>query len=321
MTYGPPNQPPAGQYPQQPFSPGAAKQSPSQAILAPTAAPNQKSLIVGAAVAVLGLLLIVFSFLNWTTISMEQSQSLGGESMSIKVEMSINGLGNSDVSTDVSLPSSVPDSVKNEITSSAPSADELNNGSDGPGKPAVWMIVFGVLLIAGGVLIVVRRFPGIGAVIAAVAGVAAAITAVVFVADPVGAFGGKLKDAPSGANLDSSVGIGLWLTLLVALVALAGGAVAVLLTVAPDKFGGSPAAPTGFGAPVPGTGGFGQPGQPQPNFNQQNFNQPNFNQPGPAQGGFPPAAPPQQPGQYPQQGQQPPQGQYPPQQGQQPPQN
>ncbi|WP_341267901.1 hypothetical protein [Gordonia malaquae] len=325
MTYGPPNpQYPSGPNPQQPgpppFGAAPAKASAAQAILAPTAAPNQKSLIVGAVAAVIGLLLVVFSFLTWASISVDQSTSLGGDSMSVKIEMSISGLGNADVSTDVNLPGSLPDSVKDEILRSAPTADELNSDEDGPGKPGVWMIVFGVVLIVGGVLIVVRKFPGIGAVVATVAGVAATITAIVFVADPIGAFGGTMKDTPAGAGVDSGASYGLWLTLLASLAALAVGGLAVLMTIAPEKIGGSRAGGLPTGNAVPGAPGFAQPGPAQPgsvppaapNYGQQPA-QPNYEQqPGQPQGGFPPVPPQGAPGQqYP--GQQPPQGYGPPQ--------
>ena len=321
MTYGPPNpQYPAGPNPQQPgpppFGVAPVKASPVQAILAPTAAPNQKSLIVGAAAAVIGLLLVVFSFLTWASISVNQSNSLGGESMTVKIEMSISGLGDADVSTDVDLPGSLPDSVKDEILKSAPTADELNSDEDGPGKPGVWMIVFGVLLIAGGVLVVIRKFPGIGAVIAAVAGVAATITAIVFVADPIGAFGGTMNDTPAGAGVDSGASYGLWLTLLASLAALAVGALAVLLTVVPEKFGGSRAGAMFAGPAAPGGApGFAQAGPAQPGPvppGAPNLGQPNYGQQlGQPQGGFPPVPPQGAPGQqYP--GQQPPQGYGPP---------
>lgn len=325
MTYGPPNpQYPAGPNPQQPGPPpfGAAqvKASPAQAILAPTAAPNQKSLIVGAAAAVAGLLIIVCGFLNWLSLTASFSESIpGAGDMSMEIEMSVNGVGSHSASIDVSLPDSIPSSTKDEIEANAAKEfDSESQDGDGPGSPAVWTIIFGALVVIGGAMIAVRRFPGIGAVVVAVAGLASTIAAIVFVADPLGAFGGNMGDM-EGGTADTSAGYGLWLTLILSFVALVGGALAVLMTVAPEKLGGSragalPAGPTvPGGAPgfAPGTANYGQ--QPaQPNYGQQPPAAPNYGQQqGQPQGGFPPVPPQGAPGQqYP--GQQPPQGYGPP---------
>ncbi|WOC12810.1 hypothetical protein [Gordonia sp. MP11Mi] len=304
MTYGPPNQPPPnfGQQPPFPGAPATAGQngqlSVQRAILAPTAAPNQKSLLVGVGAAVVGALLIIFSFLNWLSVNVSSSQSIPGTgTMSMNMELSINGVGSYATDVDVDLPGGMPDSIADEVRKSA---DEgfAEGSDDGPGSPAVWTIIFGVLLIVGGALIAARRFPGIGSIIVAVAGLATTIATIVFVANPLSAFGGDMSDMDEG-GADVSAGYGLWLTLVFSLVALVAGALAVLMTVAPEKFGTSsrPAGP-GFGGPqqqfgAPPQAGFGQPqsGQPQPG-------QP---APGQQQGGFPPVPP-----QGPNYGQQPP---------------
>lgn len=288
MTYGPPNQPPPN-FGQQPPVPGFGQAKPSvqQALLAPTAPPNQKSLIVGIAAAVVGLLLIVFSFLNWLSVNVTQSESVAGMGdLSVTMDLSVNGVGSYSTDVDVNLPSGVPDSVASEIRKGADQGF-AEGADDGPGSPAVWTIIFGALLIVGGALIAARRFPGVGAIIVAVAGLATTIATVVFVADPLGAFGGDMGDM-EGA--DVSAGYGLWLTLVLSLVALAAGAVAVLLTVAPGKFGTpSPQAGQGFGAPQQAFGApqqqapqqqFGQQVPPQaPGFGQQPPQAPNHGQP------------------------------------------
>ena len=271
MSYGPPNQPPPNIGPPS-FGP-APKPSLQSRLLAPTAAPNKKTLMVGLGAVVVGVLLIVFSFLTWLSLSATISEPIpGAGEMKVNVEMSVTGVGVDSSDVDISMPDGVPDGLIDESQ-----IDPDQSGGDGPGSPAIWTIVFGVLLIVGGALIAVRRFPGIGAIIVAVAGLATTIATIVFVADPLGAFGGDMGDVDSS---DASAGYGLWLTLVLSLIALAVGAAAVLGTLFPEKLGGpkSPVGP-GFG-PQPGFG----PAQP-PNFGQQ---PPNYGQQPPNFGKQPP---------------------------------
>ncbi|MCF8588522.1 hypothetical protein [Gordonia liuliyuniae] len=297
MTYGPPNQLPPN-FGQQPPFPGApvtagqnGKPSVQRAILAPTAAPNKKSLLVGVGAAVVGALLIIFSFLNWLSVNVSSSQSIpGAGTMSMNMELSVNGVGSYATDVDVDLPDGIPDSIADDVRTSA---DEgfAEGADDGPGSPAVWTIIFGVLLIIGGALIAARRFPGIGSIIVAVAGLATTLATIVFVADPLGAFGGDMGDM-DGGGAEASAGYGLWLILVFSLVALVVGALAVLMTVAPEKFG-TASRPAG-----PGVGAPHQFGAQQPGFGQPQPGQP---APGQPQGGFPPVPP-----QGPNYGQQPP---------------
>ncbi|WP_143965298.1 hypothetical protein [Gordonia zhaorongruii] len=241
MTYGPPNSTPSE--PNQarvPTAHDSSAQPPAlQRLLAPTAAPNLKSLLIGAVIALVGLLLIVFGFLNW--LSYSATKSLGPVDASVALDLSVSGVGNPTADTEVRLPDAIPAVVRDGMEERvAADASDVENREDGPGSPATWTIVCGVLLIAGGALMALRRFPGIGAVIAALAGLAATCSSIAFVADPLGAFGGNMTGENSGADLQYSAGYGLWLTLIASLVALAAAALAVAVTLAPGRSDGVP---------------------------------------------------------------------------------
>lgn len=310
MTYG-------QQFPPQPPStPPQRSGGAQQALLAPTAPPNQIRLIAGIGVAVAGLLLIAFAFLNWLTISVHESESIMGNEMSVNMEMTINGVGSHDAQIDMNLPSSIPTSIREQIEANNNSSmTDLNSSEDGPDSPAKWTIIFGILLIIGGALVAVRRFPGIGAIVAVFGGVAATIASIIFISSPLTAFGAN-KNELDGA--DVSAGLGVWLTLLVSLLALVGGALLLAMTVMPEKLaflgggGGQPngASPQGFGQAQPQQYGQ-QPPQGYAPPQQFGTQQPQYGQP--PQPGY--APPQQQYGQQPPQQQPYPQQQYPPQQG------
>ncbi|MFT4085753.1 MAG: hypothetical protein QM658_01135 [Gordonia sp. (in: high G+C Gram-positive bacteria)] len=181
----------------------------------------------------------------------------------------------------------VPGAVKDQVEAGLQQhKDEASKEiRDNASIPGVWTIVFGLLAAVGAVLLLIRRFPGIGALVVTVAGLAATIAVIVFVSDPASAVGMK-SDGDFPPDADVSTGFGLWLALLGALLGLLAGVAAVLLNLMPDKFDDAkPAAPGQFGGrPQGGPQQFGAP--------QQGYQQPGH----PQQGGYPP-----QPG-YPQQG-------------------
>lgn len=122
MSYGPPNQPPPnfGQPPQQAGVPGPSKPSVQSKLLAPTGARSRNSLIVGAGAALLGVLLIVFSFLTWLSLNASMSHSLAGAGdMTMDINMTVNGVGSDSTDLDVSLPGGIPASVADEIQANA----------------------------------------------------------------------------------------------------------------------------------------------------------------------------------------------------------
>ncbi|PYE15018.1 hypothetical protein DFR67_11193 [Williamsia limnetica] len=311
MTYGPPpgnfpppgGQPggypsgahgqPAGGHPGGGYQPGGYQQppqsgfgaapggrrSPAGGLLAPTSS-NSLLKFTGIAVAVGGLLMMLFSFFSWAADDNELAS------------VSISGMGS--VSVDGS------------------GSDEIAQLLEDSGKsPGIFTVILGVLIIAAAVPLIINKFPGIGAIAATVLGFIAIILALVYLFGPAGAV---LEDA--GDSDISDAGFGLWLVTIGALAALIAGGLSVFfaLTSPPGRPTGNQT-PQGYGPPAgqgfgqqPGQGYGQQPGQgygqqPGQGFGQQpgqgygqqpgqgyGQQQPGYGQPG----GYPP----QQPGPY-----------------------
>ena len=295
MTYGQPNPGDPGQHPQYgaPGQPPQFAGAPAPAgapaatvpLLAPTGPASPRRMIVGAVAAVAALLLIVFSFLTWASASDTESNPVTGD---VSISVSVSGMGSVDADTDFEVPDELAGFMSEEEMRA-----QMNESADAETKmPGIWTVIFGVIVGIGAVLVLVRRFPGIGAVLIALGGVAATIASIVFIADPIGAVA---KNTSAEDRELFSAGYGLWLVLIGALLALLAGAAMLALTLAPAKFDDAGSAPAGFGGPgqYPGRQPF--PGQPQ-NFGQQPGGQfpgqPGGQYPGQPGGQFPGQQPP-----------------------------
>lgn len=302
MTYGQHNPGPPEPIPG-PGPSAPAGGGPAAALLAPAGPSSMRRTIVGAVAAVAALLLIVGSFLTWASASEEISEGpIAGN-----VSIAVSGMGSVDFEMNIA---DAPDGFDDMFNSDEGRAE----AEDDTGMPGIWSVIFGVLVAAGAVLVLIRKFPGIGGVITAVGGLAATIAAIVFISDPIGAV--TTRPIGDGAGDDFSAGLGLWLVLVGAIFALLAGAAMLALTFAPDKFDdAAPSAPAGFGGP--GSAPFGsQPGPAQhqagqypgaPHQGPQNPGQQNPGQQNPGQQyqgppagqQYPGQHAPQQPGQYP----------------------
>jgi len=220
-------------------------------LLAPTGPSSQRRLIIAVVAGVAAILLIVGSFLTWASMSASESDSSIGAAMNVTIDMDVTGMGTGDATVDIDT-SEFPDEIADQIRDEVEKQNIGLSGEieDNASKPGIWTIIFGVIVAIGAILIAVRRFPGVGALLALAAGLAATIATIVFVIDPAGAVGAN--DIPDGA--DVSAGIGLWLALVGALLGLLAGAAAVAVTLRPAQF--DDAAPAQLGAP----GGFGPQG-------------------------------------------------------------
>lgn len=294
MTYGPHNPGQPGQYPpgqppqglpgQPPQYPGAYPPAPAATspLLAPSGPATQRRTIVGAVAAVAALLLIVFSFLTWAS----ASDSINEAGVSADMSVTVSGMGS--VDTDLQM-HNAPAGFEDMMNQS----DSANEDTKMPG---IWTVIFGILVGAGAALMLLRRFPGVGALLTVVGGLAATIASIVFIADPIGA----VAKGTTGQDRELfSAGYGLWLVLIGSILALLAGAAMLALTLAPAKFDDAAPAPGGFGGPgqFPGQPPF--PGQPQAQFGGQPQQQPFPGQPGaqfPGQQPFPGQHGPGQPG-------------------------
>jgi len=240
MTFGP-NPVPPGPNPAPGFPPVAPANPPAKAaLLAPTGPSSQRRLIISVVAGVAGLLLIIGSFLTWA--SVDETDSSGG--ITASVQISISGMGSGDVTLEGMDDSGFgTDSITAQMEQSI---------EDEAAKNGIWTLIFGILILAGGALIAVRRYPGIGAAVVGVVGLASTIAAIVFVADPAGAVG----DGDTG-DVDVGAGVGLWLVLVGALLGLLAGAAALAVTLRPAQY--DDAAPAPLAAPGFGPQGFGQP--------------------------------------------------------------
>lgn len=258
----------------QQFPPQPAKAGPLAALAAPVTFMADKLRIIGTAIGAAGLFLIVFSCLTWI------SSSEDGTSMTI------SGLGS--VSIDASGPMGAwMSGMESEISK------EMS-------APGVWTLIFGILLIGAAVPLIIQKFQGYAALAAALLGFITFVTAVTFFGAPVWALTGESNDLDGASR-----GYGLWVVLLVSVVALAAGIVALLMVVMPGKFG-TPTPPAsaqfGQGAPPQQYGVPQQFGVQQPQYGQQ---QPGY-MPPQQYGAQQPYPPQQQSGGW---------QQYPPQQG------
>lgn len=279
-------QPAQGGYPAQP-----APAKPRPAVLdrflsGPTGA--SKFTIIGAVLAFLGLLLIVFSFLTWVT-----NETSEGD---IKISSSISGFGS--VSFDVSGTGS------GELADIAKKQED--KAEEDTSAPGVVTLIFGVLLIGSSALLFVRKLIPWGALASTVIGLAVFITAIVYISDPVGAvWSGAKEDGPGD---DSGTGYGLWIVFIAALLAFFVAVGALVLLFLPQKpapaaggwgqsgFGGQPGgqAQGGYTPPAQQSGWDTQqqPGGGYPNDATRQFNQPPQNPQG--QQGWQNPGPPQQ---------------------------
>lgn len=308
--YGQPNhgqqQPNAGQQPYGQPGPFGSAPAPASAsgsgsvasrLTATRSGRPTPTLIIGAGLAVLGLVMVAFSFLTWATAELQLNQSIpGAGAITGSVSSSVTGLGSVSTSNDIdvsSLPSQFQEQFKKELEREQGSSDSSDDNTAAPG---VWTIVFGVLLIIASVPLILRRFAAIASIVGTVIGLAALIAAAIFLSDPgaaVSADGRSPADDTSlgGPAPDVHAGYGLWIVFVAALVALivaVGGLVLSLMRPAtpagpaPTAFGnGVPGAPQpGFGSAPwqPGSGqGLGQPGFGQQRFEQQQYSgQPGF---------------------------------------------
>ncbi|MFM9377675.1 hypothetical protein [Gordonia sp. VNK21] len=220
-------------------------------MLAPTGPSSQRRLIIAVVAGVAAILLIVGSFLTWASMSMDEDVSEMGMEFSYSAELTVTGMGSADANVDLDtsgLPPEIAEAAENELgNESLGDASEIEDRTKSPG---IWTIILGVIVAIGAILIGVRRFPGIGAVIALLGGLAATIATIVFVSAPADSV---FKSSPR-SGIDVSAGIGLWLALAGALLGLLAGAAAVAVTLRPAQF--DDAAPAQLGAP----GGFGPQG-------------------------------------------------------------
>ncbi len=239
-----PGQPPGGQGPggyqtggyqpggyQPPQQPGyqsaygtpGGQSAPKAGLIAPSSS-NPILKFTGITLAVAGLLMVVFSFFSWAADDNDV------------FSVSVSGMGS------VSLDGGA------EGASSAELEQLLEDSSKSPG---IFTLILGVLIIAVAVLLIINKFPGVGAIVATVVGLLATIMALVYLFAPADAVLGDAGDSGIG-----DAGFGLWLVTIGAVVALIAGALSIVLALK------SPTGPpAGLGTPVYGPPQ-GQPGQP-----------------------------------------------------------
>lgn len=329
MTYGPPpgngypppggpGQPPSGPggyqaggyQPQQPSgyqSPfgapggqgplGGGQSALKDNLIAPSSS-NPILKFTGIALAVSGLVMVLFSFFSWAADDNEFAS------------VSVTGMGS--VSVDGGPESSGGSDLGKLLEDSSKS-------------PGIFVTILGVLIIAAAVLLIINKFPGIGAIVASVLGLIATIMALVYLFGPANAVLEGAGDSGIG-----DAGFGLWLVALGSLAALVAGGLSVFFALTapagtppgnPGNLGygqpqgqpgqgyghqqpGQPQPGQGYGHQQPGQGyGHQQPGHPQPGQPQPGQQQPGqFGGYGGGQGGYPQQQPGQGYGQPPQYG-------------------
>ncbi|MDL9937911.1 hypothetical protein QSJ18_14250 [Gordonia sp. ABSL1-1] len=185
----------------------------------PTPEAQKQFTVVGAVLAFLGVLLVIFSTLSWASADYEVHSFAGQGGGSASV--SVSGLGS--VSTegiDVDT-------------------DSVEEGTSAPG---VWTIIFGLLLIGASLPLLIgslkKYFPW-GLVASVLVGFALLITASVFFADPAGAVGDS-----SGDTEGVGAGYGLWIVFLASLAAFVTAVGGLFLLLRPQ-----PAAQAGWQQP------------------------------------------------------------------------
>ncbi|SEB79982.1 hypothetical protein SAMN04488550_0818 [Gordonia malaquae] len=227
---------PVGAYPYPPRRPGRGS-----LLTASTAQHPQKLFIVGIVLAVVSVVMVVFSCLSWTVSEVEL------KSADVTVSTSHSGLGG------------ISKSVSGDDTDYFSRRDlrdaerEQEQDTDAPGA---WTIVFGIVLGLAATALVARRFQPMAAFVAVLVGFASFITATVFFSDPVSAvFESWVDTSDAGAYFDRAYGI--WFVFLGSIVALLAGVAALALVLLPEKF--RPEAPRGFHGPLPTQFGMQQP--------------------------------------------------------------
>ncbi|WLP89675.1 hypothetical protein [Gordonia sp. NB41Y] len=207
----------------------------------------QQTMIAGGVLALLGVILVIFSCVTWASVS--QSQTIPGGLGTITSSVTVSGLGSVDAEVS-GLPQGIPGLDQDALDAAAA-------GDDGTSAPGGWTIAFGILLVLAAVPLILRRFASWAAIAATVIGFATLIATIVFLADPAAA----VSDGDPGAGSDQvGAGYGLWIVFLASLAAFAVAAATVVLQLLP---GGTPpgataAGVTPFGAPGAGYGS--QPG-------------------------------------------------------------
>lgn len=300
MTYGPPNSggynPAPGASGGQPYPQGApgygAPQRPQSPLVAnlkaPSAAAGDKLFIVGIVVAVLGLIVVVFSCLSWLSVDDDDSP----------VGISVSGLGGVSLDFDSSkVPSEYRDGAQESFDDGKAETEErLEEDTEAGGG---WTLAFGILAILSAVPLIIRKFQSFGAIAVTAFGLAATICAIVFVASD--GRGVVDKAELSDDDIEAiSTGYGLWIVLVGSILLLLAGVFALALALLPEKFGATPAPAYGAGYGAPQTG-YGQPqgtgyGQPQ-NYGYGDPQQPGYGTGGQL-GGQPGYPQPGQPNQY-----------------------
>ncbi|MGW0037964.1 hypothetical protein [Gordonia sp. NPDC003376] len=213
----------------------------------------QPTMIAGVVLALLGVILVIFSCVTWASVS--QSETLPGGLGTVTSSVTVSGLGSVDAEV-TGLPQGIPGLDKDAL-------DEAASSGDGTSAPGGWTIAFGILLVLAAVPLLLRRFASWAAVAASVIGVATLIATIVFLADPAAA----VSDGDPGEGSDQvGAGYGLWIVFLASLAAFAVAVATAALQLLPGGTtpGATAAGVTPFGAPGSGYGsqpGFGsQPG-------------------------------------------------------------
>ena len=266
--YQPGHQPGPGYPPQQSgyqSAFGAAGPSQTSAkgrLLAPRSS-NSAVRFPGIALAVGGLLIVLFSFFTWA------SQDFGVGSVSI------SGLG------------SVTIDAGDNTADSSEVADAESEAEAETSAPGIATIIIGLLLAGAAVPLIINRYPAIAAIAGTVLGLVAVIVSLVFIADP----GSVVIDGDAGDTSEVDAGWALWLVVLGAFITLIAAGVATYLSLAAGK--GSRPGPQQ-------TAGYGQPqgyGPPPQQFGTPGGQAGGYGQaPGPYYG--PPGSGNQRPGPY-----------------------
>ena len=266
--YQPVHQPGPGYPPQQSGyqsafgAAGPSQTSATGRLLAPRSS-NSAVRFPGIALAVGGLLIVLFSFFTWA------SQDFGVGSVSI------SGLG------------SVTIDAGDNTADSSEVADAESEAEAETSAPGIATIIIGLLLAGAAVPLIINRYPAIAAIAGTVLGLVAVIVSLVFIADP----GSVVIDGDAGDTSEVDAGWALWLVVLGAFITLIAAGVATYLALAAGK--GSRPGPQQ-------TAGYGQPqgyGPPPQQFGTPGGQSGGYGQaPGPYYG--PPGSGNQRPGPY-----------------------
>lgn len=276
--YQPGHQPGPGYPPQQSGyqsafgAAGPSQPSAKGRLLAPRSS-NSAVRFPGIALAVGGLLIVLFSFFTWA------SQDFGVGSVSI------SGLG------------SVTIDAGDDTADSSEVADAESEAEAETSAPGIATIIIGLLLAGAAVPLIINRYPAIAAIAGTVLGLVAVIVSLVFIADP----GSVVIDGDAGDTSEVDAGWALWLVVLGAFITLIAAGVATYLALAgkgsrPGPGVSGPHQPQGGGQPP----AYGQPqgyGPPPQQFGPPGGQGGGYGQaPGPYYG--PPGSGNQRPGPY-----------------------